>query len=294
MRFKFLFKISHAKIDFQKNKDKIAEDTKWQLFCEIFSVLKNSIYLKALIYPLLMLAAMWGGFFLQHIGFFRSCSGAIIPLAPEGLKGIFLSPFLHGNFEHIVGNSLPIVALMFLLFQFYPNIATKIFFTGWLVTGFLVWLLPPIDIGSGEMQYSCIIGASGLVYMMAFFLFFSGIFCRNPKLLTISLLVALYYGGLIWGMLPEELFYKLEQPSRVSWQSHLSGAVVGVIMAFLFRAIGEKPKKFIWEYPNYYSEKDDKLWQQYKETHPEDFRELPYKKKEKIWDHLDEIIRRNS
>lgn len=287
-----MLKIRALQTDFQKNKDKITDKTEWQSFCEIFSVLKKSISRNAIVYPLLMLALMWGGFFLQHIGFFQACNGAIIPLAPDGLKGIFLSPFLHGNFEHIIGNSLPIAALMFLLFQFYPHTASKIFFTGWLVTGLLVWLLPPIDISTGEMQYSCIIGASGLVYMMAFFLFFSGVFRKNPKLLTISLLVALYYGGLIWGMLPEELFYKLEQPSRVSWQSHLSGAVVGLIMAFVFRGIGEQRRKFIWEYPNYYSEKDDKLWQQYKETHPEDFLELPYKKKEKVWEHLDELIRK--
>lgn len=202
----------------------------------------KSIQPKAILAPVMMLFAMWGTFFLQHLGFFESCFGAIIPLVPEGLKGIFLSPFLHGNLDHIIGNSLPIAALSFLLFQFYPKISTKVFFTGWLASGLLVWLLPPIDIMTGNRTYSCIIGASGLVYVMAFFLFFSGIFRRDAKFLTISLLVALYYGGLIWGMFPEELFYQLEQPSRISWQSHLSGAIVGVIMAFIFRTAGDKKK----------------------------------------------------
>lgn len=248
---------------------------------------------KAIFYPMLMLAAMWAGFFLQQIGFFRDCSGSIIPLTPEGLKGIFFSPFLHGNVEHIIGNSLPVVVLMFLLYQFYQPIANKVFFTGWIATGLLVWLLPPIDIMTGDFYYSCIIGASGLVYVMAFFLFFSGVFRWDLKLLAVTLVVGMYYGGLVWGVFPEELLYKLDAPSKISWQSHLSGAVVGVILAFIFKDAGEKKKKYIWEFPNYYNEKDDKLWMQYKETHPEDFEEMPQKKKDAIWEQLDELRKRS-
>ena len=249
----------------------------------------KSLSYNAVLYAAMMVSAMWLGFFLQHLGWFSGCSGAIIPLTPYGLKGIFFSPFLHGGLEHIFGNSVPIFVLMFLLFQFYPFIAKKVFFLGWILTGFLVWLLPPVDIYTGEINTVCIIGASGIVYVLAFFIFFSGIFRWNMKLLTISLVVALYYGSLIWGVLPEELFSNLAEPSRISWQSHLSGAVIGVIMAFMFRKAGEDKKRFIWEFPNYYSEKDDKLWQEYKENHPDDFLELPYKKKDDAWEHLDEI-----
>lgn len=226
---------------------------------------------------------------LQSLGFFSNCFGAIIPLYPDGLLGIITSPFLHGSLEHIFGNSVPIAILLFLLYQFYPTIANKILITGWISAGLLVWLLPPIDIFTGQWNYSCIIGASGIVYVLAFFLFFSGIFRWERTLITISLLVALYYGSLVWGMLPEELFSNLQEPSRISWQSHLAGGLVGIIMAFLFRNIGMKKKKYIWEFPNYYSEKDDKLWQEYKENHPDDFLELPQKPKDNIWDHLDEI-----
>ena len=252
-------------------------------------MLKNTISNQAIIYPLLMLVAMWFFYLLQNHGFFENCNGAIIPLNPDGLKGVLFSPLLHGSLDHIIGNSLPMVVLMFLLYQFYPKIATKIFFTGWIAVGLLVWLLPPIDIMTGEYRYICIVGASGLVYVLAFFLFFSGVFRWNMKLLTISLLVVLYYGGLVWGIFPEEFFTQLEAPSKISWQAHLSGAIIGSILAFMYKNIGEKKKKFVWEYPNYYSEKDDKLWQEYKENHPEDFMELPYKKKDDIWERLDEL-----
>lgn len=236
-----------------------------------------------------MLSAMWLGFLLQFLGFFSSCFGAIIPLLPEGLLGIVTSPLLHGSFDHIIGNSIPIAILMFLLYQFYPESATKVFILGWVSTGLLLWLLPPVDILTGDYQYTCTIGASGVVYVLAFFLFFSGVFRWNMKLLTISLLVVLYYGSLIWGIFPEELFYNLSEPSKISWQAHLSGALIGSVMAFIFRQNGEKKKKYIWEFPDYYSEKDDKLWQEYKENHPDDFLELPYKKRDDIWEHLDEL-----
>lgn len=251
----------------------------------------KSLNYDAVLYAALMVVAMWVGFFLQNLGWFSGCSGAIIPLSPYGLKGIFLSPFLHGSLEHIFGNSVPIFVLIFLLIQFYPFIAKKVFFLGWILTGLLVWLLPPIDIYTGQFTEVCIIGASGIVYVLAFFLFFSGVFRWNMKFLTVSMVVALYYGSLIWGVLPEELFSNLAEPSRISWQSHLSGAVIGIIMAFIFRKSGEQKVRFIWQFPNYYSEKDDKLWQEYKETHPDDFLELPQKKKDNIWEHLDEIRR---
>lgn len=252
-------------------------------------MLKNIIHKKAIIYPILMLSVMWLGFLLQTMGFFSNCTGAIIPLLPEGLVGIVTSPLLHGNLEHIIGNSIPIAILMFLLYQFYPLVADKVFLLGWVATGFLLWILPPIDILTGDYMYTCTIGASGIVYVLAFFLFFSGVFKWNMKLLTISLIVVLYYGSLVWGMVPEELFYNLQEPSKISWQAHLSGAIVGVILAYTFKQVGDKKKKYIWEFPNYYNEKDDKLWQEYKENHPEDFLELPYKKSDDIWEYLEEI-----
>ncbi len=247
--------------------------------------------LSTLLYPAAMVVLMVLGFIMQHAGWFQGCYGAIIPLSPYGLKGVLFSPFLHGGFEHLFGNAVPIFVLMALLFHFYHFQAKKIFFLGWILTGLLVWLLPPLDILTGEFTHVCIIGASGIVYVLAFFLFFSGIFRWDMRFLTVSLVVALYYGGLIWGVFPEELFSHLSEPSRISWQSHLAGAVIGIILAFVFRKDGEKKKKFIWQFPNYYSEKDDKLWQQYKEKYPDDFLELPHKKKDSEWDHLDDIRR---
>lgn len=239
-----------------------------------------------------MLLAMWSGFLLQKLAFFSHCFGAIIPLLPEGLLGIVTAPLLHGSVEHIIGNSVPVAILMFLLYQFYPAVANRVFFLGWVAAGFLLWLLPSMDIISGKLYYTCTIGASGVVYMLAFFLVFSGIFRWNMKLLTISLLVILYYGSLVWGIFPEEWLHRLEAPSTISWQAHLSGAVVGSFLAYFYRKKGEMKKKFIWQFPNYYNEKDDQLWQEYREKHPQDFEELPKYKKDNVWDRLDDLPRK--
>ncbi len=257
-------------------------------------IFHNKIETKALLYPLFMVTTMWLFFLAQSFGFFESCRGAIIPLVPSGLVGVFFSPLLHGNIEHIIGNSIPIFALTFLLFQFYPKLAGRIFIMSWLLSGLLVWLLPPIDVFTGDYRYVCIIGASGLVYALAFFLFFSGVFRKDKTLLVISLLVVLYYGSLIWGVFPEELFSKLDEPSKISWQAHLAGAVIGIILAFSYRNTGtEKKRKYIWEFPNYYNEKDDQLWQEYIRNNPEDFLEMP-QKKEDVWKYLDEIRKKET
>lgn len=253
-------------------------------------MIKNVIHKKSIIAPLLMLSAMWIGFFMQNIGLIDHCDGSLIPLVPEGLKGVVFSPLLHGNLEHIAGNSVPIAVLLFMLFQFYPKLANQVLLWGWISTGLIVWLLPPMNFFGQEPVYSCIIGASGIVYLLAFFIFFSGIFRKDKTLLAVALVVALYYGSLIWGIFPEELFYQLDQPSKISWQAHLSGAVVGLALAIIFRKKHQgKKKRFIWEFPNYYSEKDDKLWQEYIQNHPEHFTEEPKLKKDDIWERLDEI-----
>lgn len=254
-------------------------------------MIKKYLARKSVFYPICMLTLMWLGFALQLSGIITSCDGALIPFTPEGLDGIFFSPLLHGSWEHLLSNSVPIGVLIFLLFEFYPQIASKVLFRGWIFTGAMVWLMPPSVFFEGRL--TCIIGASGIVYMLAFFLFFSGVFRWNMKLLTISLLVVLYYGSLIWGMLPEEFFSQLQKPSTISWQAHLGGAVVGTVMAFVYKKEGEKKKKFIWEFPNYYSEKDDVIWQEYIQKNPQDFEELPQKKQDNVWDYLEEIRKRS-
>ena len=101
------------------------------------------------------------------------------------------------------------------------------FIPTWL-TGILVWLIA---------RPSYHIGASGLVYSFAAFLFASGIIRRNINLLAISMLVIFLYGSMVWGIFP----YRPD----MSWESHLMGLTIGVILAISYRHEGPGPTKFI-------------------------------------------------
>lgn len=142
------------------------------------------------------------------------------PRTFHGAVGILLSPFVHGDLEHLVNNSIPLFVLGWALLYFFPRLAGRVILASWLVSGCWVWL-------SARSSYH--IGASGVVYGMAAFLFTSGLLRRQRALMGLSLLVVFLYGGLIWGVFP--LFPK------VSWESHLWGAVAGTAMAFLYRTV---------------------------------------------------------
>ena len=141
-----------------------------------------------------------------------------VPRSQAGLLGILLSPLVHGSFNHLAANTIPLFVLTFSLFFFYRKYPYAIFVLIYLFSGIFVWLT-----GRGTSH----IGASGLIYGLAAYLFLSGILSKNIGLLTISLIVALLYGGLIWGIFPVD--------PQISWESHLWGAITGFGLAYLFR-----------------------------------------------------------
>jgi membrane associated rhomboid family serine protease len=134
------------------------------------------------------------------------------------LRGIIFSPLIHADFKHLIANTIPFFILTFSLFFFYRKSSYIIFILIYLFTGVFVWL------GGREAMH---IGASGLIYGLAAFLFMSGIIGYNIRLLTISMIVALVYGGLFWGIFPIK--------PEISWESHLWGGISGFGLAFFFR-----------------------------------------------------------
>ncbi len=148
----------------------------------------------------------------------------IYPLKLKGIIGIITAPLVHSDMNHLFDNSLPVFFLSFAVFYFYSEVSFQVFFLVYFITGFLVWIV-------GREAYH--IGASGLVYGFAAFLFVSGIIRSNRNLMAISLLVIFLYGGLVWGLLPYDF--------RISWEAHLMGAFTGVILAFIYRHEGPLP-----------------------------------------------------
>lgn len=158
----------------------------------------------------------------------------LAPLSWRGLPGILFAPLLHANFSHLSANTLPFFFLGGMLFYFYRSIAWKIFWLIWLTTGLWVWFFARGD--------SVHVGASGVVYGLASFLFLSGILRRESKLMAITLLIAFLYGGLVWGIFPQ-LFP--HQP--ISWESHLMGLLAGAVLAVYYRNSGPRRKVYDWE-----------------------------------------------
>lgn len=145
----------------------------------------------------------------------------IYPLDARGLAGIIFAPLIHANLFHLAANTGPLLFLSIAVFYFYRRVAWKVIFLTWLFTGIWVWF------GAREAYH---IGASGLVYGYASFIFFSGIIRSNKELLAISLIVVFLYGGLVWGIFPVR--------ETVSWESHLLGGIAGLILSVYFREYG--------------------------------------------------------
>lgn len=149
----------------------------------------------------------------------------IQPRSIHGMKGIILSPLFHQNFKHLAANTPALLILGWFIYYSYKDIANETILLIWSGSGLLTWLI-------GRPAYH--IGASGLIYGMAFFLFFSGIFRKNPQLTAIALLIVFIYGSLFWNMLPVAEWID----PNVSWEGHLSGALAGLLTAILLRKKG--------------------------------------------------------
>ncbi|NES21688.1 MAG: rhomboid family intramembrane serine protease [Symploca sp. SIO3E6] len=168
------------------------------------------------------IALMWALEILDVIVFRQKINlniYGIIPREIMGLRGILFAPFLHNGFAHLISNTIPFLVLgWFVMLQKTSEffIVTPIIM---LVSGLGVWLL-----GSPAVH----IGASGVIFGYLGFLLARGFFDRNFLSILLSLLVGSLYGGLIWGVLPN-------QPG-VSWEGHLFGFIGGVLAArFLAR-----------------------------------------------------------
>ena len=158
----------------------------------------------------------------------------LIPRTTRGLWGILTLPFLHAGWEHLLTNTSAILVLGTALYYCYPTLANRIMLIGWLLSGLLTW-------GIGNPG-SIHVGASALVYTLNLFLIVSGFIRGNRLLIVISLIMVFLYGGFIWGMIPA-----LAKPQHISWEGHLSGAIVGIALAFIYRKKGPQKEEHHWD-----------------------------------------------
>ncbi len=184
----------------------------------------------ALFFPALFVGLLWGIHLWAYQAGVSLNEYGVFPRKWEGLVGILTGPLVHGSWNHLIDNSVPLLVLGWAMFYFYRPIAFPVFFWTYLMSGAWVWV---------SARPSWHIGASGLVYGFVAFLFLSGILRKHVKLMAISLLVIFLYGSLFWGLLPVV--------PRISWEGHLWGTIAGVILALYYRREGPQRPLYEWE-----------------------------------------------
>lgn len=176
----------------------------------------NKIAKRLAVPSLIVLALLLSFRFSGSLGFTAESLGLKARDATH-LWGILTVPFVHGNIQHLLGNSIALFSLSVILFFVFENIASRIMLWSWILTGLLMFLF-----ARGEVVH---IGASGVVYALIFFIMISGFIVRTQTPATFSIIVLTYYGSSVWGLLPIQ--------EGVSWDGHLAGAVAGVCLALL-------------------------------------------------------------
>lgn len=184
---------------------------------------------RTLLLPLLLIVTMWFVYWFEIAFGYNFYDFGIYPRTFSGLKGVLFSPFIHANTQHLFNNSIPLLVLLLALGYFYQPIAHKVLWIGWIFTGLLTWLIA---------RSSFHIGASGIVYMLVSFIFFSGLLRKYYRLIAVSLVVIFIYGSMAWYLFPIE--------AGISFEGHAAGFFSGFLLAIVYKNQGPQKEKIIW------------------------------------------------
>jgi len=179
---------------------------------------------------------------LEHVDFIH---WGVRPRSVEGVLGILTGPLVHGDWAHLWSNLTSFMALGVALLYFYKDLAYRVMIAVYLFSGAFVWMF-------GRESWH--IGASGVVYGLATFLFFSGIIRQYIPLMAISLIVAFMYGSMIWGIFPLSIHLPY------SWEAHLGGTIGGLAVALALRKHGPQKPLVKWEDEDIENSEDDNYW----------------------------------
>ena len=188
----------------------------------------------SLVIPAILVTLMWAVKIVEISLDVELGRYGLVPHTTQGLLGILTLPFLHGGWEHLMANSVPIIVLGTALYYFYPTLANRVMLVSYLGSGLLTWCL-----GDPSTTH---VGASALIYSLNLFLIISGFIRGNRQLTVIALIMVFLYGSFIWGMIPS-----LARPQNISWEGHLSGAIIGMVLAFLLRKEGPQKEVHHWQ-----------------------------------------------
>ena len=179
--------------------------------------------------PIALILLIWLVYWVEIRFDLNFTKYGVFPRNLSGLKGVIFAPFIHSGPDHLFNNSVPLAVLLSALSYFYREVYHRILIFGTLFAGVLTWLI------AREAYH---IGASGVVYLLFSFVFFSGVLKRQYQLVAVSLIVIFLYGSMIWYVLPIK--------DGISWEGHLSGFLVGMCFAVVYRKKGIVKEEFLF------------------------------------------------
>jgi len=155
------------------------------------------------------------------------------PHDPAGLIGILTAPMLHASLDHLASNALPLLILGTLTGGLYPRATLRALPLIWIGSGIGVWFIG--EPGSAHL------GASGIAYGLSFLVFTLGVLRRDRQAIAAGMMAFFLYGSMLITIFPRE--------ANISWESHMCGAICGVIAAILWRKRDPAlpRKRYSWE-----------------------------------------------
>ena len=184
-------------------------------------------FLSVIQFPSYLVLSLWVIHLIKISGAIYMGNYGLLPREFSGFIGIFTAPFIHGSLEHLVSNSVPLFVMTLIIVFFYRRIAYQSMLLIYFLTGLAVW-----SFARGNVIH---IGASGVVYGLVSFVFWTGIFRRNLKSIMLALIITILYSGLFLGVLPNQ--------RGISWESHLFGGLVGILVAYWMKDRKEKDEE---------------------------------------------------
>lgn len=211
------------------------------------NAVNNTISIRqSAILPLMFIALLW---LIKIVEFQFNQSLHFLgvhPAADFGFIGILSGPLIHGSFEHLASNSLPLLLLLTGLVYGYPQSRLPAFVIIWIGSGLGTWLF------AREAWH---FGASGITHGVFFYLLLISIFRRDKRSIALMMIAFFMYGGMTMTILPRE--------EGISFEYHLFGAIAGALAALLFRKADPKPveKTYSWEQESETDELIGEEWQ---------------------------------
>jgi membrane associated rhomboid family serine protease len=205
----------------------------------------QSSFRLALKMALVFIGVLWAVFIIDAAFGLRLGRFGLRPGSIPGLIGIVTAPLLHGSFQHILSNTIPLLVSLTATLYLYPSSSLRVIPLLWLGSGAIAWY-----IGRPSLHF----GVSGLIYGLLAYVFISGILRLDMRSVAVSLLVGFLYGSMIWGVMPIR--------PNMSWEMHLGGAMMGCLLAVLYRRWDRVPVlRYEWEdddsVPEWYPESRD-------------------------------------